>query len=636
MVADFKPSEEQAKILNHDPHQHARVLAGPGTGKSATMVAWVGEVLGSDDAPSLRLLTFTRAATAELADKVLSHEALAAQRPSTVHSFAISVLLQNPGTGDFPQPLRLADDWEQDQVIYLSLARRANVNKRRIGNLVREMASAWESLREEEDPKVDPKERARFVGAWNEHRTVFGYTLLAELPYALMQALQDHPDLEGAEFDLVIVDEYQDLNSCDLQVLKLIAVRGAAIIGAGDDDQSIYSFRKADPEGIRRFLDDYSDAGDYPLSISRRCGKRIIEWATHVIEGDPDRPDKPRLTPVEGSPDGEVALLSFAGQVAEPKGIAQLVQHLIDDEKVPPSEILILLRGDHNGQFSGPIKKQLADLGIECSDPDALKLLLAEPQNRRLIEVIRLVTDRDDSIAWASLLTLTAGISSDFIDYVYESARSAGERFSVALHRLRAEEFPGAARPSANKTIALVDDTTAWLDEHRVPENEPSEGWGQWIVEIAGGEVAPSPSTEFAELLTELDGFSEVDQGLGRYLGQIAPLGKDLAASKSEGVRVMTMANSKGLTVRATIVGAVEEDIVPRPDCLLDEERRLLYVAMTRSTEYLYVTWARQRRGPTARSGRGGDARRRASHFLQAGPVESQDGETYMSNRWAT
>jgi len=635
-MADFEPSEEQARILAHDPHRHARVLAGPGTGKSATMVAWVGDVLGSEDALSLRLLTFTRAATAELADKVLNHEALAAQRPSTVHSFAISVLLQNPGTGDFPQPLRLADDWEQDQVIYLSLARRAKVNKRRIGNLVREMASAWESLREEENPKVDAKERSRFMGAWNEHRAIFGYTLLSELPYALMQALQDHPDLEGAEFDLVIVDEYQDLNSCDLEVLKQIAIRGASIIGAGDDDQSIYSFRKADPEGIRRFLDDYSDASDYPLSISRRCGSQIIEWATHVIEGDPDRPDKPRLTPVDGSPDGEVAFLSFAGQVAEPKGIAQLVKHLINDEKVPANEILILLRGDHNGQFSGPIKQQLAELGIECSDPDALKLLLAEPRNHRLIEVMRLVVDREDSIAWASLLTLTPGISKDFIDYVYKAALSQGERFGAALHRLRAEEFPDAARPSANKAMTLIDDVLAWLDEHPIPENEPIAGWGQWVIEVAGDEVVPSPTDEFVELLAELDGFAEAEQGLGRYMGQIAPLGKDLAASKSEGVRVMTMANSKGLTVQATIVAAVEEDIVPRPDCPLDEERRLLYVAMTRSTKYLYVTWARQRRGPTARSGRGSDARRRSSQFLQAGPVGSQDGDVYIASRWPT
>lgn len=634
-MPDFKPTEEQEAILSHDPSEHACVLAGPGTGKSATLVAWVGALLEQDNPPKLRLLTFTRAATAELAAKVLDHEALAVDRPSTVHSFAISVLLQNPGTGDFPQPLRLADDWEQDQIIHRSLARRTKIHKNRIGPLVREMAAAWESLHPEEDPAVDPKERARFMGAWNEDRRVLGYTLLSELPYALLSALKDHPDLDGVDFNLLIVDEYQDLNACDLAVLKELAERDCTIIGAGDDDQSIYSFRKADPEGIRRFLTDYPSGSQYPLSLSRRCASRILDWASYVIEGDPDRPDKPRLSCPGDAPEGDVALLSFAGHAAEPKGIAKLAKRLIDEEALKPQEILVLLRGDHDGHFSKPIKKELEELEIPCSDPDALKRLLAEPVNRWLLELMRLAENREDSIAWASLLTLTGGIGDAFIDLVYDAAREAGETFGVALLRLCGEGFPGAPKPSAGKADTVIGDVLGWLNEHELPEEPPEGGWGRWIIENVGDDVIPVPTEELIELLMELDELTEADQTLGRYLGQITPLGKDLAASKSEGVRVMTMANSKGLTVRATIVAAVEEDIVPRPDAPTDEERRLLYVAMTRSTEYLYVTWARFRRGPTARSGRGRiSERRRPSSFLQAGPVSSENGDAYLGVRW--
>lgn len=142
-MADFNPSTEQQAILAHQPDQHARVLAGPGTGKSATMVAWLSDLLKQENPPKLKLLTFTRAATAELAGKVLDHEALAAEKPSTVHSFAISVLLRNDGAGDFPQPLRMVDDWEKGQIVESSLARRAKVNKRHIHRLMQEMAAAW-------------------------------------------------------------------------------------------------------------------------------------------------------------------------------------------------------------------------------------------------------------------------------------------------------------------------------------------------------------------------------------------------------------------------------------------------------------------------------------------------------------
>ena len=381
----FTPTHEQQQILGYDAAHHARILAGPGTGKSATLVALLDILLARDEPPKVRLLTFTRAATSELAEKVARHPLVAAERPSTVHSFAISALLQNPGTGDFPQPLRIADDWERDSIVYATLARLIRVRKNHLGHLVKEMAANWEALGPRTDPKVDSAERSRFLGAWNEHRDIYGYTLLAELPFALMEALQHHPDLRGVAYDLIFVDEYQDLNACDLKLLHLLGDRGAFIIGAGDDDQSIYAFRRAAPEGIRDFLSDYPGALDYSLSVTQRCGGKIIDWANYVIHGDLGRPTgRAALTSADGSPDGEVALLSFAGQVSEARGIAKLVQSLVARD-VKASEILILLHGDFNGTFSGPIKRELEALDIPWTDPDATVRLLAEPDNRRLL-----------------------------------------------------------------------------------------------------------------------------------------------------------------------------------------------------------------------------------------------------------
>jgi DNA helicase II / ATP-dependent DNA helicase PcrA len=93
----YAPTPEQQAILAHDHHRHGRVLAGPGTGKSATLVALVDHLLEGNPAPHIKLLTFTRAATSELAKKVSEHPAAAAERPSTIHSFSISVLLQRCG-----------------------------------------------------------------------------------------------------------------------------------------------------------------------------------------------------------------------------------------------------------------------------------------------------------------------------------------------------------------------------------------------------------------------------------------------------------------------------------------------------------------------------------------------------------
>lgn len=629
----FTPTEEQRAILAHGLDRHARVLAGPGTGKSATLVALIDALLGRDPTPRIRLLTFTRAATGELAKKVSAHPAAAAERPSTIHSFAISVLARNPGAGDLPEPLRLADPWEAHEVVRPTLARRAGITKDRLDQLFREMDANWESLSDDEDPRVPEAERKRFQGAWGEHRRVFGYTRLSELPFALRKALRDHPDLEGVDYDLMVVDEYQDLNACDLDVIKFVGARGCSVIGAGDDDQSIYSFRKAHPEGIRRFPSDYDDAADYPLSVTQRCGSRIVEWATHVIEGDVDRPPRPRLSPAPTSPPGEVALLSFAGQAAEPKGIAELAKGLVERDSIPASEILILLRTDYRGNFSKPIKERLDKLGIPYSDPEGVKELLAEPGNRRLLEVCRLAADRSDSLAWAALLALEEGIGETFVDYVYGRAHDRRAGFGETLLALHEERFPDGPRSSA-AAGRLVESVQAWLEANPAPD-DVQDGWGAWIVEVAGGEVAPSASAELTELLVALDTLVEPDTRLDRFLGQIFPLAKDRAANHSEGVRIMTMATAKGLTVRATIVASAEEGIIPRPKEPLDEERRLLYVGMTRAKEFLYCTWARQRTGPTARAGKARVQDRRSyCNFLEGGPVESQDGEAYLNARW--
>jgi DNA helicase-2/ATP-dependent DNA helicase PcrA len=633
-VPDFNPTPEQQEILAHDPGRHARVLAGPGTGKSATLVALIDQLLAGQDAPRLRLLTFTRAATGELAKKVSEHPAAAAERPSTIHSFAISVLVRNPGAGDLPEPLRIADDWEREKVVYPTLARRAGVTIPRLRKLVSEMAANWESLRPEEDPAVDPQARARFHAGWGEHRRVYGYTLLQELPYALRRALRDHPDLEGVDYQLLVVDEYQDLNACDLDVIRLIGERGCSVIGAGDDDQSIYSFRKAAPAGIRRFIDDYAEAADYTLSITQRCGSNVVAWASHVIEGDPDRPHRARLTPAEGSPPGEVALLSFAGQVSEARGIAELIQKLIEIEEVAPAEILVLLRTDFRGNFSNPIKAELDRLNIPYSDPDAVDRMLAEPGNRRMLEILRLLVHGEDSLAWASLLGLESGIGDRFVNYVYDRARATNSHFGGALLAACAEGFPDAPAASATRAQALVESVLGWLNAHPIVE-EQDVGSGQWIVETVGDEVVPMPSDELRELLLALDELTESNVGLGRYLGQVAPLGKDRERNEAAGVRIMTMAGAKGLTVRATVIAALEEGIIPRPNADMAEERRLLYVAMTRAKEFVYGTWARRRTGPTARAGTPRVTERRSHcHFLTGGPIESEDGNDYVRRRW--
>ena len=627
----FNPTDEQRAVLSHDLRRHCRILAGPGTGKSATIITLLNAL--PDGSPiRAKLLTFTRAATAELAHKLSEAENVLCDRPSTVHSFCISVLLSNPGVGEFPEPFRMADDWENREIVRPTLARRLDLQVRQVRELFSELAANWESLVPEERPNIEPAIRAQFMGGWRQHREIYGYTLPSELPHALLNALRDHDDLKGIQYDALVVDEYQDLNACDLTVLRAIADHGCAIIGAGDDDQSIYSFRKAHPEGIRRFPTDYDDAADYPLSITQRCGRRIVEWVNFVIQGDPDRPVARRgLRCADGAPEGEAALLSFAGEVAEARGVATLTQHLITSRGIQPSEILILMRSDHNGQFSRRIKEELTARNIAFSDPDSVNEIVEYEVNRRALSLMRLAANREDSLAWATLLLLAGGIGATFMDYIYDRGRDGRLTFARALLAEFSGGFAGAPRSSA-RAARIIEDAIRWAEEHPVPERMPEAGWANWISDAFPAGGTGEVTNEFRQLLSNVDERIEKTDDLGGYLSQIGPLARDLALARSDGVRIMTLAGSKGLTVEAAILCGLESGLVPMDGADLAEERRLLYVGMTRAKRFLFGTWARQRRGPTARAGRGhANQRRRVSIFLDNGPVSSQDGNAYLA-----
>ncbi len=626
----WQPTSEQQAIIEHDLDRHARVLAGPGTGKSATVIRMM---LRSAEERGHRgkLLTFTRAATNELREKVAEHpEHLAT--PSTVHSFSIATLLANEGTSGLPEPIRLVDDWEWSELIRHHLKDLVDCDLRMIDRARAEMASNWESLEPAEDSDLPEDVRNRFAGIWEHHRRIYGYALLAELPFRLLRALEDHPDLNIGDWDYLVVDEYQDLNQCDLSILTQITHRGRVLVATGDDDQSIYSFRRAHPIGIRRFVtDDYPTAADLTLTISQRCATRALAWARHVIEGLPGRPPRPALTPAPHCVEGVARYLRFPSWPQEADGVARLTNWLIDSQGIAPEDIAVMFRSNFNNAWSTPLTERLEHYGVPVINAGAVAEMLADPQNRRLLALARLVVNREDSLAWWTLLHLTRGVGPVVRDHFYDSAEQHGPTFAGRLLAEQADDFQGFGGSSATRVRATVNAALSVIDAVDLDGADLGDtGWGQWLVANADG--FGGCNADFVDLMRDLDDLVDREEGLGRFLGQIQPIGNDLRSGRAAGaVRLMTMASSKGLTVKAAIIVGAETGVVPLADRDPGEERRLLYVAMTRATEHLYATWSGQRTGPTARTGatRVGAGRNR-SPLLTHGPVQSEDGNAFL------
>ena len=185
MTLDEALLDDQRTAATHSG-SHARLRAGPGTGKTFTLTRRICFLIEAQQVTpeSILAVTFTRAAANELRQRVAS-ELGEDENPriSTLHSFALRQLLRNEASiSSLPRPLRIADDWEERNVVLEDI--KSLLNLERISDareLLNEMSSDWQSLTAESEDWESRQSNPQFLGAWGQHREVYGYTLRAYL-----------------------------------------------------------------------------------------------------------------------------------------------------------------------------------------------------------------------------------------------------------------------------------------------------------------------------------------------------------------------------------------------------------------------------------------------------------------------
>ena len=624
---------------------HARLLAGPGTGKTLTLTRHIcfliAEKQVSED--SILAITFTRAAARELRQRVANELGEDhSPRISTLHSFALRQLLRNAASiTNLPQPLRIADDWEERNIVLedlKALLRLDHVNEAR--DRLYELSADWQSLTADDDDWEKRFPDPRFLGAWREHRQIYGYTLRAELVYQLKKALEQRGDFElEGRIRHLLVDEYQDLNRCDLAVVQQIASRDVELFVAGDDDQSIYGFRKAHPEGIRRFPRDYSNATELELEICKRCDREILGLGLFVARQDHRRIEK-EIRAERDREAGKVALLRFDNQYAEAEGIAALSRHLVVQRRLNPDDILILLRSDRNDAFSRPIRRELARVGIPVTTVTSTNPL-DEKGGRIFLAFLRLAVRVEDSLAWRTLLNAWCdGVGKATIDTVYELARSRSENFGDLMIAAHADNeiVPRKHRARLSKAIRNVLNKLKELFREGVRnEYETGDDLMDAIRTAAESLIAREPVRDLVLSKIERTVESSGVHSIEKVVRAIEITSDDIEQELEEGkVNILTMHRAKGLTSQAVIVAATEDEYIPgrAQGGEVDDERRLLYVSLTRAEHYLFVTYCDKRTGQQRRTGRNsGRVARSLSQFLFDSPYAPQDGKSFIRSR---
>ena len=642
MTWDENLLDDQRTAATHSG-SHARLLAGPGTGKTFTLTRRICFLIEQKEVSSDGILavTFTRAAANELRQRVAS-ELSGEENPriSTLHSFALRQLLRNEASiNNLPMPLRIADDWEERKIVLEDI--KALLELERISDareLLNEMSSDWQSLTADEEDWESRQSNPRFLGAWREHRMIYGYTLRSELVYQLKQAME----LSGA-FELdqplrhLVVDEYQDLNRCDLAVIQQIENRGVELYVAGDDDQSIYGFRKAHPEGIRRFPVEYSGVNELGLEICMRCDKSILEIGLFVARQDFRRIEKSiRTDPDRG--EGEVAFLRFDNQISEARGIARICRQLVLLHGIDPGDILILLRSDYRGMFSSPIREELERASVPVAATGSRANPLDESDGRSFLALTRLAVRIDDSLSWRTLFeTWTNGVGDGAITAVYDLARNRGESFAQAILSAYENELILPTR-YRTRLMSAIRNVMGQLDILFPADARVRQQTSEELIEVVRSAI-DTFDDDVADAFHELEsiirgsGSTSLEDMIRSIWVSSDALEPEIEQGK---VNILTMHRAKGLTAEAVIVAAADDEQIPGrslSDEVIHDELRLLYVSLTRAKHHLFVSYCDRRTGQQQRAGRNsGRASRSLTRFLVDSPHMARDGWEFVSN----
>ncbi|MGY1835097.1 ATP-dependent helicase [Blastococcus sp. SYSU DS0510] len=520
------------------------ILAGAGTGKTRTITHRIayGVHTGSYVPEQVLAVTFTARAAGELRARLAALDVGGVQA-RTFHAAAMRQLryfaprvLGGPMPGLIENKLRV--------VASAATRNRLTTDRASLRDLASEIEWAKTTLATPEDyparakaagreAPFEPAAVAAVYASYEQAKQRDGALDFEDLLLVTAYALEEHPDVARqvrAQYRHFVVDEYQDVNPLQQRLLDAWLGGRAEICVVGDPNQTIYSFTGADPDYLLGFADRYPDAAVVKLERDYRSTPQVVGLANRLIGQAPPRKGLPGLRLLGQRPQGpEPRFAEHPDEPAEAAAVAARCKALID-EGTPAAEIAVLFRINAQSQV---YESALADAGV----PYVLKggeRFFERPEVREAVLLLR-------------------------------GAAAGGND-------------PGMLVPAVRDVLA----STGWV-EHRPPAGGAARDRWQSLaalVDLAVDLVAETPSLDLAGFVTRL---------AERADAQHAPT--------VQGVTLASMHAAKGLEWDVVFVVGLVDGVLPiaqslsRPDAV-EEERRLLYVAVTRAREQLTLSWS--------------------------------------------
>ena len=557
-----------------------RVMAGPGTGKSFAMKRRVARLLEEDVEPSTILpVTFTRVAAEDLHRELVNMDILRCEdlKGVTLHSLALQMLMRSNvlrATSRVPRPL---NKFEIEPLIY-DLNKHGG--KRKVSELIRDYEAAWARLQHQQPGYAQDPADAAFekdiVGWMKFHKSM----LIGEVIPQLHQYLQLNPRAsERKEYTHILVDEYQDLNRAEQGVIELLSgVANVCIVG--DDDQSIYSFKHAHPDGIRKWTTIHSGADDLDLEICRRCPTKVVNMANNLIRHNYESQSvPPRLTPMSENGKGDMRIFEYRTTTEEVKGVSSIISDMIANG-IPPGDILILTQS--NKAFGIPLYEALIAKDIPIKSYYAESELIHE-NAQRAFALLKLFVNREDRVALRWLVGMggrnwnSAGYSR-IREHCEKNSMSPWETMTQIKQGLLKLPYTDRIIESFRKVVEKLDaletlpDLQSVVDDLFPDEQDSTRDMRELALKILDQMTTDDRTNFIREFSTSINQ-PEIPTEIAH-------------------VRIMSLHKSKGLSAPVTVIAGCVQGLLPRPpdEALsniektqhMKEQRRLFYVGITR------------------------------------------------------
>jgi DNA helicase-2/ATP-dependent DNA helicase PcrA len=595
------------------------VVAGAGTGKTRTLVYRVAYLVETGTPPEgIALLTFTRRAAAEMLGRAarLLDGRCELVRGGTFHAFCLGVLRQHAGRLGLPAAFTLLDTADAADVVDLlrtqgghDAAQRRFPRKGTIQALLSASVNRGLPLAEVVETTAPQfvahteaiAEIARAFAAYKREAGLVDYDDLLALTAELFR---DHPDVEASVaggLRHVLVDEYQDVNGLQAEVVARLASVHGNVTAVGDDAQAIYGFRGSDVAHILGFADRYPGARVLKLERNYRSTQPILDLANHVLQGVGY--DK-RLVAERGAGAGDLpALVRAPDDVFEARFVAQVVLDAREDG-LSLGRIGVLFR---SGPSSFALEAELQRRGVPFVKRGGLKLAEAA-HVRDVVAHLRAAENPADAVAWTRCLKLVEGVgpqaSRALLPWVAEAV--ATDRIDAdAMPPLRSAAAASGALALARLVAALREDEAAGATVEAQTDRLLA------FYRPTLDRVYPDDADVRA---ADLDAFAALAAGAPsrrQFLEGLALDPLDLTAGPAEGafadeapLVLSTIHSAKGLEFDTVFLIHALDGVLPslyavKSAAETDEERRLLYVALTRAETSLYVSYplVHRRRG---------------------------------------